>query len=115
MNIILIAHAQIKTFADPAQPTGYDRYQLKLNEKAAAVLREAVECVLFATYETTVVKEKGDKKGRGVGDGERVMYTERRPAFDAKNHFDLPFEMPLSWKAYAEAVDTFYNKKTETK
>jgi hypothetical protein len=109
MNIILLAHAQIKKFDDPTQPAGYDRYQLKINDKSVDLFREAVDCVLFANYETTVVKEKGDRKGRGVGDGERVLYTERRPAFDAKNRFNLPFEMPLKWEAFAEAVDTYYN------
>jgi hypothetical protein len=116
MNVVMIAHAQIKAFTDPAQPSAYDRYQLKLHEKSAAFLREAADCVLFANFETTVVKEKGDRKGRGVGDGERVLYTERRPAFDAKNRFNLPFEMPLKWEAFAEAVDTYYNPpKAEAK
>lgn len=115
MNVVMIAHCQIKTFADPAQPTGYDRYQLKINEKSVDIIREVVDCVLFATYDITVVKEKGDKKGRGVGDGERVMYTERRPAFDAKNRFDLPFEMPLKWEDFQTAIETYYNPKSEPK
>ena len=31
------------------------------------------------------------------------MFTERRPAFDAKNRFSLPFELPLSWEEYSQA------------
>jgi hypothetical protein len=107
-NVILIGHSEIKAFTDPEQPAAYDRYQLKLNPKAAAVIREAVDCVLFANFETTVVKEKGDRKGRGVGDGARQMYTERRPAFDAKNRFNLPFELPLSFEEYDKAMKAFY-------
>lgn len=115
MNIIMISHSQIKAFNDPSQPAAYDRYILKVNEKSAAILREAVDCVLFANFDITVTKEKGDRKGRGVGVGERVMYTEQRPSFDAKNRFGLPLEMPLSWKAFSDAVDNFYNPKPETK
>jgi hypothetical protein len=36
MHVILIGHAQIKSFQDPELPTAYDRYQLKINDKAAA-------------------------------------------------------------------------------
>ena len=31
------------------------------------------------------------------------MYTEHRPAFQAKNRYDLPFELPVSWQAFDEA------------
>jgi len=108
MNVVLIAHAQIKAFSDPTQPAPYDRYQLKLHEKSAAVLREAVDCVLFAAFDTTVVLKQGEKKAKAVGDGERVLYTERRPGHDAKNRFNLPYEMPLEWAAFQKGVDTYY-------
>lgn len=105
MNIILIAHAQVKAFHDPSQPSSYDRFQLKLNDKAAALFREAVDTVLFATYET-FVKKDGTQKAKAFGDGKRVVFTERRPAFDAKNRSGLPFEIPLSWADYIKACQT---------
>lgn len=97
MNIILLAHAQIKAFQDPQTNTSYDRYQLKLNDKAGALVREIVEAVLFANFEV-YTKEDSKKKTRAFGDGSRKMYTQRRPAFDAKNRWNLPYEMPLSWE-----------------
>ena len=100
MNIILIAHSMVRTFQDPTLNAGYDRYQLKLNEKSAAIFREFVDTVLFANYETFARKEKGNMKSKAEGDGARVVHTERRPAFDAKNRLGLPFQMPLSWDAY---------------
>jgi len=103
MNIILIAHSQIKVFNDPSQPQSYDRYQLKLNDKAAALFREAVDSVLFATFETFVKKDGNMSKAKAFGEGKRVLFTERRPSFDAKNRFGLPFELPLSWDAYVSA------------
>lgn len=106
MNIILIAHSQIKAFNDPSIATPYDRYQLKLNEKAAALWREFVDFVGFATYEVFVKKnEVADKKAKAFGDGKRVLYTERRPSFDAKNRLGLPFELPLSFSEFMKAVD----------
>lgn len=103
LNVILIAHSQIKAFNDPNQPTAYERYQLKLNDKNAAIVREAVDSVLFATFETFVKKDSNNKT-KAFGDGKRVMFTERRPAFDAKNRFGLPFELPLSFEEYVQAI-----------
>jgi hypothetical protein len=104
MNIVLIAHAQVKAFHDPSQPSSYDRFQLKLNDKAAALFREAVDTVLFATFET-FVKKDGAQKARAFGEGKRVVFTERRPAFDAKNRAGLPFEIDLSWDAFVDACN----------
>jgi hypothetical protein len=94
MHVLLIGHTQIKSFQDPELANAYDRYQLKINDKAAALLREACDAVLFARFETEVIKANG-AKAKVRGEGVRVMYTESRPAFDAKNRFDLPFQMPL--------------------
>lgn len=104
MNIIMIAHSQIKAFNDPSQMTPYDRYILKLNEKAAALWREFVDTVLFANYEVFVKKE--NNKGKAFGDGMRLMHTERRPGFDAKNRFNLPSQLPLSWTDYNAAMNS---------
>ena len=102
MNVIALAHALIKTTEDPYAGERYDRYLVKMNDQAAGIWREAVDCVLFANFKTNFSKAKGASKARAEGDGKRVMFTERRPAFDAKNRFDLPFEMELSWKEFAE-------------
>lgn len=104
MNIVLIGHCQIKTFQDPQHSVAYDRYQLKLNDKASALFREFVDTVLFANYEVFAKKEKGNQKGTAFGDGARVVFTETRPAFDAKNRSNLPFQIPLSWDEYEKAV-----------
>jgi hypothetical protein len=97
MNIIAIAHSQVKAFNDPVLIQPYDRYQMKLNEKAAALWREAVDVLGFANYETFLKKGDTEKKNRALGDGKRVLHTERRPGFDAKNRMGLPPEMDLSF------------------
>jgi hypothetical protein len=106
MNVICIAHTHVKTVNDPAQLLPYDRYVIKLNEKAAGKWREAVDALLFANYEDTVfkVKEK-DSKAKASGAGVRKLYTTRRAAWDAKNRLGLPEELPLSYAAFSEAAD----------
>jgi len=106
MHVLLIGHAQIKSFQDPELPTAYDRYQLKINDKAAALVREAADAVLFARFETELVKTNG--KTRAYGEGNRIMYTESRPGWDAKNRFNLPFVLPLDWKVFGDAIRAFY-------
>src|SRR6516225_11414432 len=107
MHVLLIGHAQIKSFQDPELPTAYDRYQLKINDKAAAQVREAADAVLFARFETELVKVNGSKP-KARGEGKRIMYTESRPGWDAKNRFQLPFCMPLDWKTFGDTIRAFY-------
>lgn len=102
MNVIIIAHTQVVKFADPYTQTEYDRYELKLYKKSSALLREFVDCVFFANFE--IFSKKDGQKQRHYGDGARVMYTERRPGFDAKNRLGLPFQIPLSWDDFLAAI-----------
>lgn len=105
MNVIVLAHAQVKKFENPQTNTTYDRYQLKLQDKASALIREKVDCVFFANYEvfTKVEGKNANAKTKAFGDGSRKMYTEHRPSYDAKNRYQLPPELPLSWTDYVEA------------
>lgn len=104
MMPILIAHSQIKPFQSPTTEP-YDRYMLKLHPKASAVVEEWSDCVLYAGYK---VVTKGDKsKGdhvRGVGSGERLLYTAERPGYVAKNRYSLPPEMPFVYEHFIEAI-----------
>lgn len=103
MHCILLAHSQIKLFKNP-EGTDYDRYMLKINDKAAALIREWADDVLFANYEIVVDKDKDkEKKGKAIGGGRR-LFTTHSPAYDAKNRHGLPESMPLSWDAFANAA-----------
>jgi hypothetical protein len=99
MHIILIAHAQIKTFNNP-EFENYDRYQLKLHDKVSSLLKQWCDCLLFANFET-FVSEAGEgfhKRHIAQSFGTRVLYTEHRAAFDAKNRYQLPQKMELDTK-----------------
>ena len=77
------------------------------------MVREAADAVLFARFETELVRDGGNgrSKAKVRGEGVRIMYTESRPAFDAKNRFNLPFAMPLNWKTFGDAIRSFYGPK----
>lgn len=104
MTPILIAHSQVKTFQSPTTEP-YDRYNLKLHPKASAMVEEWADAILYAGYKVVTKgnKDKGDHI-RGIGSGERVLYTAERPGYIAKNRYDLPPEMPFVWEYFVEAI-----------
>lgn len=106
MQVILIAHSEVKTFQDPSNDP-YDRYQIKLHKGAAAVAQEWADFIGFAAFRTIVTRSKGAfnrENVRGVGTGERVLYTQERPSHYAKNRYNLPYELPLSYAAFASSI-----------
>ncbi|CAK0774734.1 Oxidoreductase [uncultured Gammaproteobacteria bacterium] len=106
MTVIQIAHSDIKRFDSPEHEP-YDRYVIKLHARAAALLQEHSDAVLFANYRISTVKSDvgfNKKVTRALGSGERVLYTAERPAFLAKNRYGLPDSLPLSWDAFAAAM-----------
>ena len=106
MTVALIAHSEIRRFEAP-DSEAYDRYQIKLHKRAAELVLEYCDCVFFCQLEVLVSKEDkgfGKTRARAISSGDRVLYTENRPAFVAKNRYHLPFRLPLSWAAYNEAL-----------
>lgn len=103
INVVLTAHAQIKKFEQPDEMGAYDRYELKLGQKTssktAPLVKEWADMVLFANYKTFVMTtDDGKKKAQG---GERVIYTNHRPAWDAKNRHGLPDQLPFDFGSIA--------------
>jgi hypothetical protein len=103
MHVVLIAHSWAKSFKNP-EGLDFDRYEMKINQKAAGLIKEWGDCVLFAKYETYARVDEKTKRVRGVDTGARIIHTERRAAYDAKNRYSLPAELPLSWADFWAAV-----------
>lgn len=107
MHIVLLAHSHVKTFNNP-EGENYDRYQLKMHEKGAGVLKEWCDAVLFAHQEVFAGEKKTASDDRpkmfGVGSMSRHLFTQRRPAWDAKNRFNLPDKIPMSWSGFMAHV-----------
>lgn len=116
MTILLIAHCEIKRFDSP-ETEPYDRYQIKLHNRASAMVQEHVDAVLFANYRVSTVKADlgfNKKAVRGVGAGDRLLYTNERPAFLAKNRFGLADTLPLDWATLAAGIP-YFSDNTEQK
>jgi len=106
MNIVILAHARITKFDDPQHALPYDRFALKCNEKVSAMLREWVDACLFANY-NTIVEIGQDKVARAKGGTRRMLYTNHTAAYDAKNSYELPDEIPMDFDvlwSYVEAA-----------
>lgn len=105
MDVVVLAHSQVKPFHDPMQAESYDRYQLKLHlQQSSTLWKEYVDCLLFANYKTYVKKD--GNKAKAFGDGERTVYTTRMPSYDAKNRYGLPDEMVMEGRSVMAAIDS---------
>lgn len=107
VNVLLIAHAAMRKFEQPDEMGSYDRWELKLQTSSkcntAAMVREYGDMVLFANYETFVIKNE-DKKNKVAG-GKRIMYTTHHPCWDAKNRFGLPDKLPFEFSQIAHCFN----------
>jgi AAA domain-containing protein len=112
MGIVLIAHAQVKTFNNP-EGSSFDRYEPALDKRAGGLLKQWCDHVLFAREQAaTKVAAKGDK-AKGVSTGYRMMHTTWHAAYDAKFSGSVSPTLPLSWAAFSDALDGSRRKLSE--
>jgi len=111
MASIIIGHVKVKRFDDPTGES-YDQYMFDIHEKAANVLFRWADVILFCNTKVVVKKEEqgfNKKKSRGIDitGGERFLFTQKRPAHPGGGrgvYGQLPYEMPLDWAKFEEAV-----------
>lgn len=103
MDVILLGHSQITSFKNP-EGVDYNRFTLKVHAYIAALLFEWVDAYLLCKYETATAKAGDTEQIIGVSDGTRHIYTETTAAFDAKNRYALPREIPLRWSELDSAI-----------
>jgi hypothetical protein len=99
--VIVLAHASAKNHKDPTLDA-FQRWQLRVHAGAGDLFKEWSDAVLFARHETFTTKTDG--KNKGISSGARVMHTRHTAGFDAKNRFNLPETIPLSWKEFFQAA-----------
>lgn len=88
VTILLLSHIQIKAFKNPLGPD-YDRYTVDCHHKIWAATHRWVDAVLFGNFETILDEKKGQRP-KGIGGTDRLLFTERRDAWDAKNRYGMP-------------------------
>jgi len=102
MNVILLAHSIKKNVKNPLGDD-YERYQLKMHEKHSGLFREWVKGVYFAKHEEYSDTDKKTKRVRGVSTGARLLFTHWTAAYDAKDRYGLPEQLPLDWIEFEKA------------
>ena len=105
MNVVVTAHATVSKFDQPDEAASYDRWTMKMYKKDAALLKEWADALLFVNYKTVVemVGEGFNAKGKARG-AKRTIFTTHHAAWDAKNRWGLPDEVPLGYEAIAPHV-----------
>lgn len=99
MAIMTLCHTKVKTFRNP-EGDDYDRYTPDMHDKVWGLSHKWADVVLFANFEIFAKKDKGSLKAKAVGGQNRILYTQRTAAYDAKNRIGLPFEISLGVNAY---------------
>lgn len=107
MGIVCLTHTKVSTFKNP-EGADFDRYQPDMHAKTWSLTHKWADMVLFANYHTVVVEDGARHKGRGGQD--RIIYTTRHAAYDAKNRAGLPEEIDMgtsgreAWGNFMQAV-----------
>lgn len=108
MSILWLCHTRVKPFKNP-EGADYDRYQPDMHEKTWGLTHKWADVVLFGNFEITITTGSGSakkEKGKASGGQQRMMYTERHAAYDAKNRLGLTSEIEMGSSA-AEAWANF--------
>ncbi len=109
MQVVMLGHSIVKTFKNP-EGEDFDRYQLRVHDKAAGLIKEWCDVVGFIRFDGGANKIKGDtaqtKRARGWASGRRMVQLAREAAWDAKSRLALPAELELGtahpWAPFAQ-------------
>ena len=116
MTVVMIAHEAVQTFSDPTTEN-YDRYQMRLHKRAEALIREDCDVLGFMNQITTIRKEKGGfnkETAKGAGSGHIALNLKPRPAFMAKNRFNMPDQVLINQGQGYAAIAPFLPGHKET-
>lgn len=114
IHVVITAHAKMNKVEQPDEMGAYDRWELKLTKQCSPLLKEWADMLLFANYKTLVVRTD-DKKYKGQGGQQRILYTTHTAAWDAKNRFDLPEILPLEYSQIASVINSAVHEQSEQK
>ena len=105
VNVVVLAHAVLKTVTLPEEMGTYDHWELKLSSKTtnkvAPLVKEWADLLLFANYKTILIEDGTRKKAAG---GKRIMYTTHTTFADAKNRFSLAEELPFDYNEIVRLI-----------
>lgn len=98
MHVVCIGHSDVEKYESPTEDS-YHRFGPKLHHSVSKLLQEWADEVLFCTpkiYTRTTKEGFGRERTIAVGGEERVLYTQERGAWYAKNRLRMPEEIPMT-------------------
>lgn len=104
MTVVMLAHSQVKIYKNPTGED-YDRYQIKLHEKAQSAVIKKLDVGGFATFEDFVKSGDGAARAKAITTGERVLKFDHHPAYWTKHGLNLPDQVGLNWSEFASALN----------
>lgn len=106
MAVVLIAHDLVSKMQPPdAEP--YNYAELKLHQRAAALVKEWADCIAYATEKNHVKKDDlgfNKKHVRMIGSNNRVLVVGKNPAYVSGNRYGMQDEVALDWNAFVTAM-----------
>ncbi len=109
MHVIVLAHAKAENH-QPPDAEAFERWTLKIDKRAAGLLKEWCDTLLFANWGGGVVDKSG-KKARAIGERYRALYTESSSgAFEAKNRFGLAPVLSLDWAEFFDGYERAFDR-----
>jgi hypothetical protein len=107
MHVVFVAHSTVKKMELPDQEGSFDHYELKCSRQTSPLLKEWADALLFVNYKVTVTTND-DKRSKAVGGRKRIIHTQHTAAYDAKNRWGLPdqipFELPFDFGVFAKVL-----------
>ncbi len=98
VNVVLLAHSADKTFKN-ATGDDYARVEIKLDRRAHGFLRERVDGVGYAAFDTIIVKNK-EGKTKAKSTGKVSLSFAPSAAIETKRFAKFPESCALSWEAF---------------
>lgn len=100
IHVVLIGHSAIQKMELPDQKGNYDFFTIDLHKKVLPAVKEWSKAIFFINWKTKLINDIDDKKGtkskkKAVGSQDGYIYTSHSVAYDAKNRYNLPPEIPL--------------------
>jgi hypothetical protein len=106
MAVVLIAH-DIVAKMQPPDGEPYTYAELKLHQRASALVKEWADCIGYVTEKTFLKKDDlgfNKKHVRAIGSKERVLIVGKNPAYVSGNRYGMADEVPLEWNAFVTAM-----------
>jgi AAA domain len=113
LNVLIVAHSTVTRIQPPEIPEGYDKNVPSIDKVAAQTLKRWAKAIIFLNYKIRVI-ETDERKTRGLGGDQRVIYTRPHAAYDAKNRHDLPAEIPFEKDTWPEELNALFHAPVAT-